>query len=38
MVVRFTNRDVEINIEDVDKKIKNMIKQRIKSLPWGIKG
>ena len=36
MVVRFTNKEVEINIEDVVKKIKIEIKQRIKSRPWGI--
>ncbi|MEI6048807.1 MAG: endonuclease domain-containing protein [Bacteroidota bacterium] len=35
-VIRFTNSEVENNIEEVIKNIENEIKSRIKSPPWGI--
>jgi len=35
-VIRFTNSEVEDNIEDVVKRIENEIISRIKSPPWGI--
>ncbi len=35
-VIRFTNSDVEINIEQVIKIIENEVKSRRSSPPWGI--
>jgi very-short-patch-repair endonuclease len=35
-VKRFTNSEIENNIEEVIKDIENEIKSRIKSPPWGI--
>jgi len=35
-VIRFSNKDVECNIESVINKIKNTVNERIKSPPWGI--
>jgi very-short-patch-repair endonuclease len=35
-VIRFTNSDVENNIEDVVKQIETEVRNRIKSPPWGI--
>jgi len=35
-VIRFTNSEVEDNIEDVVKRIENEVISRIKSPPWGI--
>jgi very-short-patch-repair endonuclease len=35
-VIRFTNSEVEYNIEDVVKRIENEVTGRMKSPPWGI--
>jgi very-short-patch-repair endonuclease len=35
-VIRFTNSEVEKNIEGVINKIKKVVNERIKSPPWGI--
>jgi very-short-patch-repair endonuclease len=35
-VIRFTNSDVENNIEDVVRQIETEVRNRIKSSPWGI--
>ncbi len=35
-VIRFTNSEVEKNIEVVINKIKKVVDERIKSPPWGI--
>jgi very-short-patch-repair endonuclease len=35
-VIRFTNKEVGSNIENVVKRIENEIKNRTKSPPWGI--
>jgi very-short-patch-repair endonuclease len=35
-VIRFTNSEIENNIEEVIKNIENEIKCRTKSPPWGI--
>jgi len=35
-VIRFTNSEVENNIDDVLKVIKNEVKNRTQSPPWGI--
>jgi very-short-patch-repair endonuclease len=35
-VIRFTNSEVENQIEEVDAKIENEVAGRIKSPPWGI--
>jgi very-short-patch-repair endonuclease len=36
LVIRFDNLEVENNIEDVIKRIENVVQRRIKSPPWGI--
>jgi very-short-patch-repair endonuclease len=36
MVIRFTNSEVEKNIDNVVERIENEIKRRIQSPPWGI--
>jgi very-short-patch-repair endonuclease len=35
-VIRFTNKQIETEIEDVINKIANEVKNRIESPPWGI--
>jgi very-short-patch-repair endonuclease len=35
-VIRFTNSEIENNIEEVIRKIENEINVRIQSPPWGI--
>ncbi len=35
-VIRFKNKDIVNNIENVIKKIELTIEQRLKSPPWGI--
>ncbi|MDP4222873.1 MAG: endonuclease domain-containing protein [Bacteroidota bacterium] len=35
-VIRFTNKEVEENIESVIKRIKKEVLDRLKSPPWGI--
>lgn len=35
-VIRFSNSEIENNIEDVLKKIRNEVISRIESPPWGI--
>ena len=35
-VIKFTNSEVEDNIENVVKRIENEVVSRIKSPPWGI--
>ncbi len=35
-VIRFTNSEIENNMENVIKKIETAIKERIESPPWGI--
>lgn len=35
-VIRFTNKEVEENIESVINRIKKVVSDRLKSPPWGI--
>jgi very-short-patch-repair endonuclease len=35
-VIRFTNSEVENNIEEIIRKTENEVKSRIQSPPWGI--
>ena len=35
-IIRFTNSEVENNIEEVIRKTENEVKCRIQSPPWGI--
>ena len=35
-VIRFTNKEVEENIENVISRIREIVSERIKSPPWGI--
>jgi len=35
-VIRFTNSEVEYNIEEVVKRIENEVTSRMESPPWGI--
>ena len=35
-VIRFTNKQIETEIEDIINKITNEVKSRIESPPWGI--
>jgi very-short-patch-repair endonuclease len=36
LVIRFDNLEVENNIEEVIKRIENVVQRRIKSPTWGI--